>query len=136
MTKVYTAIFTNQDREFVWSGKQLPLFDSLFGIYEELSDAYHDVCKFLYENSNKYEVTEEYYHSDEYGNTIGYSYVFNYKDPETWAVGTYQLEIREGYITPKSSPPTALHERLSEEMLDKISKIVIHPKDGTISVLK
>lgn len=114
MTKVYTAIFTNQDREFVWSGKQLPLFDSLFGIYKDMSDAYHDVCKFLYEDSNKYEVTEEYYLSDEYGNTIGYSYTFKYKDHDTEAVGTYQLEIREGYITPNSSLSTALYERLNE----------------------
>lgn len=136
MTKVYTVFFTNQDRESVWSGKSLPLFDSLFGIYEDMSDAYHDVCNFLYNGFYKVEVTEEYYHSDDYGNTFGYSYTFKYKDPDTEAVGTYQLEIREGYITPKSSPSTALHERLNEEVLDEISKIVIHPKDGTISVLK
>lgn len=102
MTKVYAAIFTTQDREFDECGHgYLPLFHSVFGIYEDMSDAYHDVCNFLYNGFYKVEVTEEYYHSDDYGNTIGYSYTFKYKDPDTEAVGTYQLEIREGYITPK-----------------------------------
>ena len=136
MTKIYTVFFTNQDREFVWSGRQLPLFDSLFGIYEDMSDAYHDVCNFLYNGFYKVEVTEEYYHSDEYGNTIGYSYTFKYKDPDTEAVGTYQLEIREGYITPKSSPSAKWYEHLDEEKFDMIRNVVIHPKEHTISVLK
>lgn len=136
MTKVYTAIFTNQDREFVWSGKQLPLFDSLFGIYEELWDAVSAVSHFLYSEHKEFVVLEDCPCSDGNGHTIGYSYTFTYKDKNTGAFGHYEIEIREGYITPKSSPTTAFRKPMTEEEYDMMRKVVIHPKDHTISVLK
>jgi hypothetical protein len=74
--------------------------------------------------------------SDENGYTIGYSYTFTYTDKNTGAFGYYEIEISEEYITPKSSPTTAFHDPMTEEEYDRISKVVIHPKDGTISVLK
>lgn len=105
MTKVYTAVFTTQDREFDECGHgHLPLFHSVFGIYEELWDAISAVSHFLYSEHKDFVVLEDCPCSDENGYTIGYSYTFTYEDKNTGAFGYYEIEISEEYITHKKSP--------------------------------
>ena len=103
MNKVYAAIFTSQNREFDECGHgYLPLFHSVFGIYENLWDAISEVSRFLYSEHKEYEVIEDCRSSDENGNTIGYNFTFRYKDKNTGAFGLYEIEISTEYITPKN----------------------------------
>ena len=104
MKKVYTAVFTSQDREFDEFGKgYLPLFDSVFGIYEDMWDAISAVCDFLHSNDRGYEVVEDARCSDGEGHTIGWTYTFRYEDKNTGAFALYEMEISEHYITPKKN---------------------------------
>ena len=103
--RVYTAVFTSQDRQFDECGRgNLPLFHSVFGIYENMWDAISDVSKFLYSEHEEYEVLEECPCTDGYGKHIGQSYTFRYEDKNTGAFGLYEIEISEEYITPKKKP--------------------------------
>lgn len=102
MDKVYTAIFTSQDRQFDECGRgYLPLFHSVFGIYENMWDAISDVSKFLYSEHKEYEVLEDCACTNEKSQHIGQSYIFRYEDKNTGAYGLYEIEISEEYITPK-----------------------------------
>ena len=103
--RVYTAVFTNQDRQFDECGRgYLPLFHSVFGIYEEMWDAITAVSEFLYSEHKEYEVLEDCACTDGKGQHIGQSYTFRYEDKNTGASAIYEIDITEEYITPKKKP--------------------------------
>ena len=105
MNKIYAAVFTSQDRTFDECGRgYLPLFNSVFGIYEDMWDAITAVSRFLYsDNKEKYEVLEDIWCSDDKGQTIGHAWTFRYEDKNTGAFGLYEIEVSTEFITPKAS---------------------------------
>lgn len=105
MNQIYAAVFSNQIRTFDECGRgYLPLFHSVFGIYEDMRDAITAVSKFLYsDHKEEYEVLEDIWCSDEKGQTIGYVWTFRYEDKNTGAFGLYEIEISTEFITPKAS---------------------------------
>lgn len=102
--EIYVAVFSSQDREFDECGYgYLPLFNPVFGVYEDLWDAISNVSKYLHEH-DEYEILEDTGSSDGNGHTIGWSYTFRYEDKATGAFGLYELEILAEYIHKKSRP--------------------------------
>lgn len=104
MNRIYVAVFTNQDRTFDEFGRgYLPLFHSVFGIYEDMWDAISAVSKFLYSDNKEYDVLENNPCSDGEGRTIGYTWTFRYEDKSTGAFGLYEIEVSTEFITQKAS---------------------------------
>mgnify|MGYP006992064537 FL=1 len=105
MKEVYVAVFTNQDRNFDEFGHgYLPLFHSIYGIYEDKWDAINAVSKFLYsDNKEEYEVLEDAPCQNGEGITIGHTWTFRYEDKRTGAFGLYEIEVSTEYITTKAS---------------------------------
>ena len=103
--QVYVAVFTSQDRQFDECGRgNLPLFHSIYGIYENMWDAITAVSEFLYSEHKEYEVLEDCEYTNGKGQHIGQSYTFRYEDKNTGAFGLYEIEISKEYITPKKKP--------------------------------
>ncbi|MBR4043115.1 MAG: hypothetical protein IKJ10_00520 [Bacteroidaceae bacterium] len=95
--EVCVAVFTAQDRHFdECECSHLPLFHSIFGVYEDMNDALDDVYAYLYsDNGEKYEVIEERCVSSDKMEGFGREFTFKYTDKKYGGYALYELLVQK-----------------------------------------
>ena len=95
--QVCVAVFTAQDRHFdECECSYLPLFHSIYGVYEDMNDALNDVYTFLYSgNEEKYEVIEEHSLVSDKWENYGYEFTFKYTDKKYGGYALYELLVQK-----------------------------------------
>lgn len=78
---IYIAAFSSQVRHYdEFEQSYLPLFHTIYGVYENIDDALRDAYALIYSESEKYELIEEHRFTNEHGGVFGSEFVFKYTD--------------------------------------------------------
>ncbi|MBO5080395.1 MAG: hypothetical protein J6B82_05885 [Bacteroidaceae bacterium] len=95
--EICVAVFTAQDRHFdEFDRSYLPLFHSIYGVYEDMNDALNDVYTFLYSgNEEEYEVIEEHSLVSDKGEYYGHEFTFKYTDKKYGGYALYELLVQK-----------------------------------------
>lgn len=92
---VYIAVFSSQERHFDdFERSYLPLFHTVFGVYEDMGDAVNDVYRYFFnKEEDGYEMVEINCWQNEHGDVIGHSFTINYTDSKHGGYAVYNLDI-------------------------------------------
>ncbi len=101
--KVYIAVFSSQERNFdECEYSRLPLFHTIFGVYESMDDALGDVYDYFYNMyGDQYEETDHTPFRDEQGVVFGHEFTFKYTDRKFGGYALYTLQVEAAEVYPK-----------------------------------